>query len=73
MASKKTTKSSCDMLRKIQSTLALQDVNSFVRQYVAIRTSHGDYARTGIVLSEVEQKQIADFAEMLTSLVNDCK
>lgn len=62
-----------DVLLKTQCDLALQDVYSFVRQYVSVRTGHGDYATQGIILGKDEKDKIREFANMLVDLVNDCK
>ena len=58
---------------KRQLDLAIEDVTVWVRQYVSLRTGHGDYASHGIILGQDEIAEIKGFADMLVDLVNDSK
>lgn len=73
MANKRTPEDLDKKLLEEQCVLAIDDVHGWVRQYVALRTGHGDYAAQGIILGAHELEQIKQFAYMLVDLVNDCK
>lgn len=72
MAAKKKPEDLDKKLLEEQCILAIDDVHAWVRQYVALRTGNGSYAKNGVILSPDELNKIKDFAYMLVDLVNDC-
>lgn len=73
MAKKQTPEDLDKKLLEEQCILAIDDVHGWVRQYVALRTANGDYAKHGVILGADELERIKNFAYMLVDLVNDCK
>lgn len=72
MAKKQTPEDLDKKLLQEQCILAIDDVHAWVRQYVALRTGNGDYAKTGVILSPDGYNKVKDFAYFLVDLVNDC-